>query len=212
MTQKKEEKMKWSDVFNDTGLVATMKTVDETKTLDLFDNTDTIETFDFMLDNELADKMVAPIVERPVVADSENGANKVAKYILLKYYDNWKRIKDALLMQYDIEYDGGSIKTVDITENNNGNVNENNQHKEQVNAFNETTAVDSQNYTDTNAQTDSHDRTYHEETVNKANSVEFTHSDVIEKEIKMRNENTYFDILKNDIEKELTLWVYDVDC
>lgn len=204
--------MKWSDVFNDTGLVATMKTVDETKTLDLFDNTDTIETFDFMLDNELADKMVAPIVERPVVADSENGANKVAKYILLKYYDNWKRIKDALLMQYDIEYDGGSIKTVDITENNNGNVNENNQHKEQVNAFNETTAVDSQNYTDTNAQTDSHDRTYHEETVNKANSVEFTHSDVIEKEIKMRNENTYFDILKNDIEKELTLWVYDVDC
>lgn len=204
--------MKWSDVFNNTGLVATMKTVDETKTLDLFDNTDTIETFDFMLDNELADKMVAPIVERPVVADSENGANKVAKYILLKYYDNWKRIKDALLMQYDIEYDGGSIKTVDITENNNGNVNENNQHKEQVNAFNETTAVDSQNYTDTNAQTDSHDRTYHEETVNKANSVEFTHSDVIEKEIKMRNENTYFDILKNDIEKELTLWVYDVDC
>lgn len=204
--------MKWSDVFNDTGLVGTMKAVDETKTLDLFDNTDTIETFDFMLNSELADKMVAPIVERPVTTDSENGVNKVAKYILLKYYDNWKRIKDALLMQYDIEYDGGSIKTVDITENNNGNVNENNQHKEQVNAFNETTAVDSQNYTDTNAQTDNHDRKYHEETVNKANSVEFTHSDVIEKEIKMRNENTYFDILKNDIEKELTLCVYDIDC
>ena len=51
-----------------------------------------------------------------------------------------------------------------------------------------------------------------EEMVNKANSVEFTHSDVIAKEIKMRDENTYFDILKNDIEKELTLWVYDVDC
>lgn len=204
--------MKWSDVFNDTGLVNAMKTVDETKTLALFDDADTIETFDFMLNNELADKMVAPIVERPAAAGKENGVNKVARYVLLKYYDNWKRIKDALLMKYDIEYDGGSIKTVDITENNNGNVNENNQHKEQVNAFNETTAVDSQNYTDTNAQTDSRDRKYHEETVNKANSVEFTHSDVIEKEIKMRNENTYFDILKNDIEKELTLWVYDVDC
>ena len=204
--------MKWIDVFKDNGLVSTMKTVDETKTLALFDDTDTIETFDFMLNNELADKMVAPIVERPVITESENGVNKVAKYILLKYYDNWKRIKDALLMQYDIEYDGGSIKTVDIIENNNGNVNENNQHKEQVNAFNETSAVDSQNYTDTNAQTDSHDRTYHEEMVNKANSVEFTHSDVVQKEIKMRIENTYFDILKNDIEKELTLWVYDVDC
>ena len=204
--------MKWIDVFKDNGLASTMKTVDETKTLALFDDTDTIETFDFMLNNELADKMVAPIVERPVITESENGVNKVAKYILLKYYDNWKRIKDALLMQYDIEYDGGSIKTVDIIENNNGNVNENNQHKEQVNAFNETSAVDSQNYTDTNAQTDSHDRTYHEEMVNKANSVEFTHSDVVQKEIKMRNENTYFDILKNDIEKELTLWVYDVDC
>ena len=204
--------MKWIDVFKDNGLVSTMKTVDETKTLALFDDTDTIETFDFMLNNELADKMVAPIVERPVITESENGVNKVAKYILLKYYDNWKRIKDALLMQYDIEYDGGSIKTVDIIENNNGNVNENNQHKEQVNAFNETSAVDSQNYTDTNAQTDSHDRTYHEEMVNKANSVEFTHSDVVQKEVKMRIENTYFDILKNDIEKELTLWVYDVDC
>ena len=204
--------MKWIDVFKDNGLVSTMKIVDETKTLALFDDTDTIETFDFMLNNELADKMVAPIVERPVITESENGVNKVAKYILLKYYDNWKRIKDALLMQYDIEYDGGSIKTVDIIENNNGNVNENNQHKEQVNAFNETSAVDSQNYTDTNAQTDSHDRTYHEEMVNKANSVEFTHSDVVQKEIKMRNENTYFDILKNDIEKELTLCVYDVDC
>ena len=204
--------MKWIDVFNDTGLVNAMKSVDETKTLTLFDNQDTIETFDFMLNNELADKMVAPIVERPVTTDSVNGVNKVAKYILLKYYDNWKRIKDALLLQYDIEYDGGSIKTVDITETNDGNVNENNQHKEQVNAFNETTAVDSQNYTDTNAQTDNHERTYHEEMINKANSVEFTHSDVVEKEIKMRNQNTYFDILKNDIEKELTLWIYDIDC
>ena len=204
--------MKWIDVFNDTGLVNAMKSVDETKTLALFDDTDTIETFDFMLNNELADKMVSPIVERPVTTDHINGVNKVAKYILLKYYDNWKRIKDALLLQYDIEYDGGSIKTVDITENNNGNVNENNQHKEQVNAFNETTAVDSQNYTDTNAQTNNNDRTYHEEMINKANSVEFTHSDVVEKEIKMRNQNTYFDILKNDIEKELTLWIYDIDC
>lgn len=204
--------MKWIDVFKNNGLVNVMKTVDETKTLALFDNTDTIETFDFMLNSELADKMVAPIVERPVTDDKTNGINKVAKYILLKYYDNWKRIKDALLMVYDIEYDGGSIKTVDITETNDGNVNENNQHKEQVNAFNETTAVDSQNYTDTNAQTDNHQRTYHEELVNKANSVEFTHSDVVEKEIKMRNTNNYFDILKNDIEKELTLWVYDVDC
>lgn len=204
--------MKWIDVFNNTGLVNAMKSVDETKTLALFDNTDTIETFDFMLNSELADKMVAPIVERPVTADQINGINKVAKYVLLKYYDNWKRIKDALLMVYDIEYDGGSIKTVDISETNNGNVNENNQHKEQVNAFNETTAVDSQNYTDTNAQTDNHQRTYHEELVNKANSVEFTHSDVVAKEIKMRDENTYFDILKNDIEKELTLWIYDIDC
>lgn len=204
--------MKWFDVFNENGLVSVMKTVDETKTLALFDNQDTIETFDFMLNNELADKMVSPIVERPVTTDSVNGVNKVAKYVLLKHYDNWKRIKDALLMQYDIEYDGGSIKTVDITETNDGNVNENNQHKEQVNAFNETTAVDSQNYTDTNAQTDNHQRTYHEEMVNKANSVEFTHSDVVEKEIKMRIANTYFDILKNDIEKELTLWIYDVDC
>lgn len=204
--------MKWIDVFKDNGLVSVMKTVDETKTLALFDNLDTIETFDFMLNSELADKMVAPIVERPVTVDSVNGVNKVAKYVLLKYYDNWKRIKDALLMVYDIEYDGGSIKTVDISETNNGNVNENNQHKEQVNAFNETTAVDSQNYTDTNAQTDNNERTYHEEMVNKANSVEFTHSDVVEKEIKMRNTNNYFDILKNDIEKELTLWVYDVDC
>ena len=204
--------MKWIDVFNDTGLVNAMKSVDETKTLALFDDPDTIETFDFMLNNELADKMVSPIVERPVTTDSVNGVNKVAKYILLKYYNNWKRIKDALLMQYDIEYDGGSIKTVDITESNNGNVNENNQHKEQVNAFNETTAVDSQNYTDTNAQTNNNDRTYHEEMINKANSVEFTHSDVVEKEIKMRNQNTYFDILKNDIEKELTLWIYDIDC
>ena len=204
--------MKWIDVFKDNGLASVMKTVDETKTLALFDDTDTIETFDFMLNNELADKMVAPIVERPVTDDKVNGVNTVAKYVLLKYYDNWKRIKDALLMQYDIEYDGGSIKTVDITENNNGNVNENNQHKEQVNAFNETTAVDSQNYTDTNAQTNNNDRTYHEEMINKANSVEFTHSDVVEKEIKMRNTNNYFDILKNDIEKELTLWVYDVDC
>ena len=204
--------MKWIDVFNDTGLVNAMKSVDETKTLALFDDQNTIDTFDFMLNNELADKMVAPIVERPVTTEQENGVNKVAKYVLLKYYDNWKRIKDALLLQYDIEYDGGSIKTVDIIENNNGNVNENNQHKEQVNAFNETNAVDSQNYTDTNAQTDSHDRTYHEEMVNKANSVEFTHSDVVEKEVKMRNENTYFDILKNDIEKDLTLLVYDVDC
>lgn len=204
--------MKWIDVFNENGLINVMKTVDETKTLALFDDQDTIETFDFMLNNELADKMVSPIVERPVTTDSVNGVNKVAKYVLLKYYDNWKRIKDALLMQYDIEYDGGSIKTVDITETNDGNVNENNQHKEQVNAFNETTAVDSQNYTDTNAQTDNHQRTYHEEMVNKANSVEFTHSDVVEKEIKMRNTNNYFDILKNDIEKELTLWIYDVDC
>ena len=204
--------MKWFDVFKDNGLVSVMKTVDETKTLALFDDPDTIETFDFMLNNELADKMVSPIVERPVTTDSVNGVNKVAKYVLLKYYDNWKRIKDALLLQYDIEYDGGSIKTVDITETNDGNVNENNQHKEQVNAFNETTAVDSQNYTDTNAQTDNHNRTYHEEMVNKANSVEFTHSDVVEKEIKMRIANTYFDILKNDIEKELTLWIYDVDC
>lgn len=204
--------MKWIDVFKNNGLVSVMKTVDETKTLALFDNTDTIETFDFMLNSELADKMVAPIVENPVTVDNVNGVNKVAKYVLLKYYDNWKRIKDALLMVYDIEYDGGSIKTVDITETNDGNVNENNQHKEQVNAFNETTAVDSQNYTDTNAQTDNHQRTYHEELVNKANSVEFTHSDVVEKEIKMRNTNNYFDILKNDIEKELTLWVYDVDC
>ena len=204
--------MKWIDVFNDTGLVNAMKSVDETKTLALFDSQDTIDTFDFMLNNELADKMVAPIVERPVTTDSVNGVNKVAKYILLKYYDNWKRIKDALLLQYDIEYDGGSIKTVDITESNNGNVNENNQHKEQVNAFNETTAVDSQNYTDTNAQTNNNDRTYHEEMINKANSVEFTHSDVVEKEIKMRNQNTYFDILKNDIEKDLTLWIYDIDC
>ena len=204
--------MKWFDVFKDNGLVSVMKTVDETKTLALFDDQDTIETFDFMLNNELADKMVSPIVERPVTTDHINGVNKVAKYVLLKYYDNWKRIKDALLLQYDIEYDGGSIKTVDITETNNGNVNENNQHKEQVNAFNETTAVDSQNYTDTNAQTNNNDRTYHEEMVNKANSVEFTHSDVVEKEIKMRNQNTYFDILKNDIEKELTLWIYDIDC
>lgn len=204
--------MKWIDVFKDNGLVNAMKTVDETKTLALFDDIDTIGTFDFMLNNELTDKMVAPIVERPITAEPENGVNKVAKYVLLKYYDNWKRIKDALLMQYDIEYDGGSIKTVDITESNNGNVNENNQHKEQVNAFNETNAVDSQNYTDTNAQTDNNERIYHEELVNKANSVEFTHSDVVAKEIKMRNENTYFDILKNDIEKELTLWIYDVDC
>ena len=76
--------MKWIDVFKNNGLVNVMKTVDETKTLALFDNTDTIETFDFMLNSELADKMVSPIVERPVTTDQENGVNKVAKYVLLK--------------------------------------------------------------------------------------------------------------------------------
>ena len=39
--------MKWFDVFNDNGLVNAMKTVDETKTLALFDDEQTIETFDF---------------------------------------------------------------------------------------------------------------------------------------------------------------------
>ena len=33
--------MKWFDVFNDNGLVNAMKTVDETKTLELFDDEQT---------------------------------------------------------------------------------------------------------------------------------------------------------------------------
>ncbi len=188
------------------GIVYAMNEVSPEKTLEIFDDLETIETFDLMLVNNHLQTFVTPLVENIYNADNENYTKKIARILLMKFYKNWKKIKSDLSANYDVLNVG---KTEKITKNkqseNTENKTDNVQY--QTNAFNDNTQK-----IDTDNEVTENERSFtsleNGTTERVVTGTEKTQSELIKSDVKLYQENVFYDIIENDIISVLTLDTY----
>ena len=188
------------------GIVYAMNEVSPEKTLEIFDDLETIETFDLMLVNNHIQMYVSPLVENIYNTDKENYIKKIARILLMKFYKNWKKIKSDLSATYDVLNVG---KTERITKNkqseNTENKTDNIQY--QTNAFNDNTQK-----TDTDNEITKNERSFTSSengtTERVVTGTEKTQSELIKSDVKLYRENVFYDIIENDIISVLTLDTY----
>lgn len=131
----------------------------------------------------------------------------VVDYIVTKYGENWKRIKETLKLDYDVL---APYKVTQTTTSNKTATNTNEGESRQENGI---VAFDSEESTpstvDTNndktTQNISEDNTATVE--NKGNNGNFKNADLITNEIEVRK-TSFIDLVLNDIQSQITLDIY----
>lgn len=197
-------KMTIEQAFSD-GIIAVMKQVDETRVTTLFADDKDIDDFDF---NFFADYGECELSHRAHYGIRGRDSSVVLGGVLYQYYESWKRIKEALEAEYDLLWTGGGETTHTETRHEAGTNASKDALQNALNAFNgETESNTDSAKRDTNGEHNINE-TIERKTVSKQNSVSFTQAEVVEKELNLRMRMRFYDIVANDIAKEICARVY----
>lgn len=187
------------------GVMATMKTVDEVKVLTLFEDDDEINDFDW---NFLGDYGDCYLSRRACYAVGKGEEEKLFGGILYQYYDSWLREKKALEAEYDLLWTGGGDVKYTETRHEEGTEQNEDVLQNSLNAFNGD--VDSKTDKADRNGNGSHDitETIERSTERKENSVTYTQAEVVEKELNLRMKYKFYNIVAQDISREICMNVY----
>lgn len=187
----------YNNLFSENGIVTALKNVDATKFNEVFGES---------YDNELLDNYIlfsngnyicTKETENLFTYDNENALNKIAKMIWLKFYSSWIAILKTLAVDYDVAY--SETETTERNKDTTSNVDETTTDTNKVFAYNSETASDN-TLDDTTRNTDGNNN--EKENVTKTKSgynYGLSLMDILAKYRNEQVENTFCDIVKNDI-------------
>lgn len=182
-----------------------MAHVNADKVATLFPDENAISDFDTKFLADLAEVAISYQLNRAIVA---NGVDAFMGAVLSMYYDSWLRIKDALEAEYDLLWTGGGDNTTTETRHEQGTNKDSENVQNQLNAFNGADASDTDNQNREGEGEHDVTTTIERKVERKENSVTYTQAEVIEKELNLRMKYRFFDIVEQDLRRELCAEIY----
>lgn len=187
------------------GAMSIMAHVNADKVATLFPDENAISDFDTKFLADLAEATISYQLNRAIVA---NGVDAFMGAVLSMYYDSWLRIKDALEAEYDLLWTGGGDNTTTETRHEQGTNKDSENVQNQLNAFNGADASDTDNQNREGEGEHDVTTTIERKVERKENSVTYTQAEVIEKELNLRMKYRFFDIVEQDLRRELCAEIY----
>lgn len=187
----------YNNLFSENGIVTALKNVDATKFNEVFGESYDNELLDNYLLFSNGNYICTKETENLFTYDNENALNKIAKMIWLKFYSSWKAILKTLAVDYDVAY--SETETTERNKDTTSNVDETTTDTNKVFAYNSETASDN-TLDDTTRNTDGNGN--EKENVTKTKSgynYGLSLMDILAKYRNEQVENTFCDIVKNDI-------------
>lgn len=189
----------YKDIFApDKGIAYYLNETDGDKGLAIFGSDDNISAFDFMAYNEIGDRFVTGICDN---------TTQLSKWIWQKYYDIWAKIMNALHIEYNPIEAGDYHKAEVVTHSEKTTDTDTGDTVNNVQAFNSDDFVNDKEELKSSNGEGTRDYTTEHDITETRNS-EREKSTVIENEIKMRNRNSFYDIVLKDIKETICLSVY----
>lgn len=187
----------YNDLFSNAGVVTALKSVDTTKFNEVFGESYDTELLDDFILFSNGNYICTKETENLFANDSENALSKIAKMIWLKFYQGWKATLKTLAVDYDVAY--SETETTDRNKDTTNNIDETKTDTNKVFAYNSETASDSA-LNDITSNTDG--KGNEKENVTKIKSgynYGLSLMDILAKYRNEQVENTFCDIVKNDI-------------
>lgn len=176
-----------------------MKASYDTLYIDLFGDT-SVNDLDMMLLVKCGNRYCSPLLSHHDITD-------VITFIVIKYGENWKRIKETLHLDYDVlsPYKVTQQTKVDKTATN-SNTGESKQ-KNDIVGFDSNVPTPSSVDTNTDTNTTNATETATTTITNSGNNGNINYTDLITKEIEVRK-NSFINLVLNDIQSQITLDIY----
>ena len=187
------------EVITDTGFFSIMKEKYAGLYTELFEDIDP-DILDIDLLSNCSEKFAAPLL-------LYTNFDKVVKVIVTKYSESWKRIKTALLLDYNIlsPYDNKKITTQErqgTTANNSTTTD-----KTGVSTFDSVEMVDKQEDSTENKGTTEQNETVKITVENSGNTGSLSAQNLITAEMELRRRN-FIDVVISDITSQIALAIY----
>lgn len=190
---------RYKDIFTpDKGIAYYLNETDGDKGLAIFGSDDNISAFDFMAYNEIGERFVTGICDDTM---------QLSKWIWQKYFDVWCKIMNALHIEYNPLQAGNYVRSESVEHNEKVQENYDGENIDSIQGFNSDDFVD----TGANKDLSNNNRDINYDTsrvISEQKGVDNEKSSVIENEIKMRNRNSFYDIVLKDIKETICLSVY----
>ncbi len=192
----------------DNGFIKTLLDSENEDATELFSD---FENPDLYFSSKIGEKTLTRLFENVVKADNDIAVSrlKIANTILSANLRNWKRIKDVMDENYEVFLVADEQYTENVSEGkesvnaNNGTV------QNKVNAFDGNTDTNTDkvesNNNGTGAETLTREMTYRKQSTGAM----FTPQELLEKEIELRTNNKFLDLVIKDIKTALLLDVYE---
>ena len=183
-------------------------------TLNPFNN---FENLALSYSNRSGYKLASLMTKRTIntIADENEAYNKISNAIIDLFGDNWKRIIKDNLVDYDPAYDTNrnEVETIESSQTSQSSQSDNGNSKDFTRGFNSTSDVPagSNQVESTSNGSSSGSGNSRRELNIKANSALKTQAEVLEIDANFWNNFNMYEIIFNDIDKELTLELYDED-
>lgn len=186
------------------GVMSVMQTVDAVKVGSLF-TAEEVESFDALFMSYHGERGASFALSR---ADELGKVNDLLSAVLNKYYESWTREKNALELEYDVLDTKGGKRTITETRNETGTDGESESVQNSMNAFDGATPSDTDK-TARNKDGEHITDTTTKRTENYAgNGAGLTQAEVIRKEVGLRASHNFFDLVGEDISREIAAAVY----
>ena len=192
----------------DNGFIKTLLDSENEDATELFSE---FENPDLYFSSKIGEKTLTRLFENIVKDDNDLAVSrlKIANTILSANLRNWKRIKDVMNENYEVFLVADEQYTENVSEGketvnaNNGTV------QNKVNAFDGNTDTNTDkvesNNNGTGAETLTREMTYRKQSTGAM----FTPQELLEKEIELRTNNKFLDLVIKDIKTALVLDVYE---
>lgn len=190
---------KYKDLFTaEKGIAYYLNETDSDKGTAIFGNADNISAFDYMAYNEIGNRFVTGICDN---------TTQLSKWIWQKYYDIWAKIMNALHIEYNPIEAGDYHKAEIVTHSETTTDESTGDIVDNLQAFNSSDFVnDKQQLKSDNGQGTRDYKTEHD--ITETRNADKEKASLIENEIKMRNRNSFYDIILKDIIETICLSVY----
>lgn len=188
-----------NEIITENSFFNAMKTSYDALYGELFGNT-SVNDLDMELLNKCGNRYCSPLLSHHDITD-------VITFIVIKYSENWKRIKETLRFDYDVLSPYKVTQETKVAKTaTNSNTGESKQQNGIV-GFDSDVATPSSVDTNTDTNTTNATESTTTTVTNTGNNGNTNYADLITKEIEVRK-NSFIDLVLNDIQSQITLDIY----
>lgn len=201
--------MKYNELYTiDNGFIKTLLDSENEDARELFSD---FENPDLYFSSKIGEKTLTSLFENVVKADNDMAVSrlKIAKTILSTNLRNWKRIRTVMNENYEVFLVADEQYTENVSESKELQNTATGSTQNKLNAFDSATASDTDKIETSNsgtgAETNTREMTYRKQSTGAM----FTPQELLQKEIDLRTNNKFLDLVIKDIKNVLCLDVYE---